>query len=232
MKQGGSETAKRNAGESAASVVEDGQVVGLGTGSTAAHAIRAIGRRVADGLDVTGIPTSFQARELALEAGIALADLDRVGGDLDVDISIDGADQIVDDTLIKGGGGAHALEKVVDTAADRFLVVVDPTKESTVLDHTIPVEVVPAARTVVARHVRRRGSEPTLRRAACKDGPVVTSNGNLILDCDFGHVDDPSALARDLSVVPGVLEHGLFVGVVDEVHLGTEDGVSVRQVEY
>jgi len=153
MKQGGSEAAKQRAGESAAERVADGQVVGLGTGSTAAHAIRAIGRRVDAGLEVTGVPTSFQSRELASAAGIPLAELDEVS----VDLAIDGADQVADGNLVKGGGAAHAREKIVDSAADRFLVVADPTKEADVLNHPVPVEVLPSARTTVADAVRRPG---------------------------------------------------------------------------
>jgi len=226
MKQGGSDAAKRAAGESAADAVEDGMVVGLGTGSTAAHAIRAIGEAVDAGLDVTGVPTSFQSRELARDAGIPLADLDQVS----VDLAIDGADQFADGDLVKGGGAAHAREKIVDTAADRFLVVVDPTKESERLDYPVPVEVLPAARTTVADAIEDRGGDPDLRRAERKDGPVVTDNGNLVLDCDFGEIDDPAGLAADLSTLPGVVEHGLFVGVADEVHLGTPDGVTVTEL--
>jgi ribose 5-phosphate isomerase A len=226
MKQGGSDEAKRAAGESAAEAVEDGMVVGLGTGSTAAHAIRAIGRAVDAGLDVTGVPTSFQSRELAREAGIPLEDLDAVS----VDLAIDGADQVADGDLIKGGGAAHAREKIVDTAADRLLVVVDPTKTADVLDHPVPVEVLPAARTTVAATVRELGGDPDLRRAERKDGPVVTDNGNLVLDCDFGAIADPAALAADLAAVPGVVEHGLFVDLADEIHCGTGEGVTVTEL--
>ncbi len=179
--EGGSDTAKRHAGERAADAVEDGTVVGLGTGSTAAYAIEAIGQAVADGLDVRAIPTSFQSRQLALEYDIPLTTLDAVDG---VDLAIDGADQVVDDpesaahgALIKGGGGAHAREKLVDAAADRFLVVADPSKLTTDLDRSVPLEVLPDAHTVVAERVRELDGEPTLRDAEHKDGPVVTDNG-------------------------------------------------------
>jgi ribose 5-phosphate isomerase A len=225
MKQGGSDAMKLAAGESAAEAVEDGMVVGLGTGSTAAHAIRAIGRQVETGLDVTGVPTSFQSRELARECGIPLADLDEVS----VELAIDGADEVAGGDLIKGGGAAHAREKVVDAAADRFLVVADPTKEAERLSVPVPVEVLPAARTTVATAVEDLGGEAMLRAAERKDGPVVTDNGNLVLDCDFGGIDDPAELARHLADTPGVVEHGLFVGLADEIHVGREDGVTVRE---
>ncbi|MFC6863524.1 ribose-5-phosphate isomerase RpiA [Halomicroarcula sp. GCM10025817] len=224
MKQGGSEVAKRAAGESAAEAVEDGMVVGLGTGSTAAHAIRAIGRAVDAGLDVAGVPTSFQARELARDCGIPLVDLDEAS----VDLAIDGADEVAGGDLVKGGGAAHAREKVVDASADRFLVVADPTKLADDLSHPVPVEVLPAARTTVADVVRGLGGDPTLRAAERKDGPVVTDNGNLVLDCDFGTIDAPADLGGTLADTPGVVEHGLFVDLADEVHVGTADGVTVH----
>lgn len=223
MNQSEREAAKRRAGERAAEAVEDGTVVGLGSGSTAAHAVRALGREVDAGLDVRGVPTSFQAREIAIDVGIPLTTLDEA----DVALAIDGADQIAGADLVKGGGGAHAREKIVDAAADRLLVVADPTKEADVLDEPVPVEVLPDARTTVADAVRRLGGRPDLRRADRKSGPVVSDNGNLILDCDFGAIPDPGGLAADLSALPGVVEHGLFVGLADEVYVGTETDVTV-----
>ena len=223
MNQSEREAAKRRAGESAAAQVEDGTVVGLGSGSTAAHAIRALGREVDAGLDVEGVPTSFQARETAIEVGIPLTTLDEAG----LAVAIDGADQFADGDLVKGGGGAHAREKVVDAVADRLLVVADPTKEVEVLDCPVPVEVLPDARSTVADAVRRLGGQPELRRADRKSGPVVSDNGNLLLDCDFGAMPDPAELAADLSALPGVVEHGLFVDFADEIHLGTETDVTV-----
>ncbi|QUO48136.1 ribose 5-phosphate isomerase A [Halorubrum ruber] len=257
---GGSDAMKRRAGESAAAAVSDGDVVGLGTGSTAAHAIRRLGDRVDAGLDIRGVPTSFASRELAVEAAIPCLDLpDAVGPDgPGIDVAIDGADQVatgagaadagrgeadapapgsgVSDSpapggaLIKGGGAAHAREKLVDAAADRFLVVADPSKESPRLDRSVPIEVLPAGRTAVAAAIREAGGEPTLRRAERKDGPVVTDNGNLVLDCPFGEVADPAALSATLSSIPGIVEHGLFVGLADEIHVGTESDVRVDEV--
>jgi ribose 5-phosphate isomerase A len=224
MKQGGDADAKRRAAESAVEAVDDGMVVGLGTGSTTAHAIRALGRDVDAGLDIRGIPTSFQSRQLAREQGIPLTTLD----DATPDVAIDGADQVADGQLIKGGGAAHAREKLVDAAADRFLVVVDDGKLADALSVPVPVEVIPDARGPVAQRVRALGGEPALRAAERKDGPVVTDNGNLVLDCDFGEIDGPAGLAAGLSAVPGVIEHGLFVDLADEVHVGSEDGVEKR----
>ena len=220
---GGTDDQKRRAGERAAEDVVDGDVVGLGTGSTAAYAIRAIGAAADDGLDVRGVPTSFDARRLARDAGIPIRSLDEVDG---VDLAIDGADRIDRDrTAIKGGGAAHAREKVVDAAADRFVVVADPSKVVDALSHPVPVEVLPDAHAAVQRDVAALGGESTLRRGEAKDGPVVTDNGNLVLDCAFGRIGDPGTLARRLSTLPGVVEHGLFVDLVDVAYVGTDDGV-------
>ncbi|ELZ70139.1 ribose-5-phosphate isomerase RpiA [Haloferax volcanii] len=226
---GGTDAQKRRAAAAAVEAVEDGAVVGLGTGSTTAFAIRAIGDRVADGLDVRGVPTSFAARELARECGIPVADLDEVDA---VDLAIDGADQVAlaDGALVKGGGAAHAREKVVDAFADRFLVVADPSKTAETLSHAVPIEVLPSARTTVAAGVSDLGGEATLRRAERKDGPVVTDNGNLVLDCEFGAISDAESLATDLASLPGAVEHGLFVGLADAVYVGTDDGVEVTEL--
>lgn len=218
--------AKRRAGESAAELIEDGMVVGLGTGSTAAHAIRAIGQAVSEGMDVYGIPTSFQSRALAREVGIPLVTLD----DALPDIAIDGADQVADGALVKGGGGAHAREKVVDAHAARFICVVDETKLADALDHPIPLEVLPSAVSAVEDSLRERGGEPTLRAAERKDGPVITDNGNPVLDCDFGTIEDPDVLAASLSAIPGIVEHGIFAAMADEIHVGFSDRVDIRSV--
>jgi len=250
----GAEAAKRRAGESAADRVHDGEVVGLGTGSTAAHAIRALGRAVDSGLDIRGVPTSHQSRALAREAGIPLTTLEEATPD----VAIDGADQAMplgavdgsseaddeadtaDDAaaafedpdgtvLVKGGGAAHAREKIVDAAADRLLVVVDGSKLAASLDHPVPVEVLPDATPTVHERVADRGGDPTLRAAERKDGPVVTDNGNLVLDCAFGAIGDAPALARQLDGIPGVVAHGLFVDLAAELHVGESADVTVHE---
>ncbi|SHH12910.1 ribose-5-phosphate isomerase RpiA [Halobaculum gomorrense] len=224
----GTEAAKRAAGEAAAAAVADGDVVGLGTGSTAAHAICDLGERVADGLAVEGVATSYQSRALAREAGIPLLSLSDVAR---VDLAIDGADQVATgaNALVKGGGAAHAREKVVASAADEFLVVADGSKLADPLDHPVPVEVLPDAVARVERAVRDAGGDPALRDAERKDGPVITDNGNLVLDCDFGTIAEPASLARTLSGIAGVVEHGLFVGMADAVFVGGDDGDVTRR---
>ena len=222
---GGSDAAKRRAGETAADTVDDGMIVGLGTGSTTAYAIETLGRAVDDGLNIIGVPTSFGARQRAIDCGIPLRGLDEVDG---IDLAIDGADQLVGDTgvCLKGGGAAHSREKLVASAAAELHLVVDDTKLTERLDQPVPLAVLPDAHTVVAETVRGQGGEPTLRAAANKDGPVVTDNGNLVCDVDFGAIEEPAALATQLSSIPGVVEHGLFVDDVTAVSIGRPDGVS------
>lgn len=219
--------AKRRAGRSAAETVEDGAVVGLGTGSTAAEAIGVLGQRVHAGLDITGIPTSYQARTTATEAGIPLTSL---GESNRLDVAIDGADQVANGVAIKGGGAAHTREKIVAAAAEEVRLVVDETKLTDTLDHPVPVSVVPAARSTVSAAIRGLGGEPMLRAATRKDGPVVTDEGNLVLDCDFGSITAPDRLGQSLSQVPGVVEHGLFIDLADEIHVGRSVDVTIREL--
>lgn len=221
------ERAKQQAGVAAAEAVADGMVVGLGSGTTAAAAIRALGRRVDAGLDIIGVPTSYQSRQVAVDAGLTLSD---IGERATIDMAIDGADQVVEDIAVKGGGGAHTLEKVVDAAADSFHLVIDRSKLAEAITHSIPVAVVPEARGTAAAAVRDLGGEPTLRAAKRKAGPVVTDEGHLILDCDFGTVTDPESLATALASCPGVVEHGLFVGLADRVYVGHPDNVEKRKL--
>lgn len=221
------DAAKRRASESAIDSLKDETIIGLGSGSTAKHAIEILGAEVNDGREVLGIPTSHQSRELAIEEGIQLTSLAETNGS--VDVVIDGADQFHGSNLIKGGGAAHAREKIVGAAADRYLVVVDTSKESNGLDEPIPVEVLPNARATVRQAVERLGGNPELRDAIRKAGPVVTDNGNFVLDCSFGSISSPEALATDLATLPGVVEHGLFLDYADEIHLGTDEGVEVTR---
>jgi ribose 5-phosphate isomerase A len=218
---------RRRGGErTAQEVIESGMAVGLGTGSTTAWAVAEIGRllRVGELEDVRGVATSLQSHELAKEVGIPLVNLDEV---TDLDVTIDGADQYSEEepTVIKGGGGAHAREKVIDAMADRLVIATDEEKATDPLDYPVPVEVMPDAREVVAEDLRDVGGDPELRMAERKDGPLFTANGNLVIDCDFGGLSDTAGTARDIETIPGVLEHGIFLDMVDDVYLGTAEGV-------
>ncbi|MEF8874311.1 MAG: ribose-5-phosphate isomerase RpiA [Candidatus Thermoplasmatota archaeon] len=214
---------KRNAGWRAAEYVEDGMVVGLGTGSTAKYAIEKIGERIQDeGLDIAGIPTSLETEKRAEKAGIELVELDEADK---IDLTIDGADEVnPNKRLIKGGGGALLREKIIAYNSKKYIVIVDPSKEVEKLgvDFPLPVEVLSKWQKGVADCVRKLGCEPEVRT---NDGEAfLTDNGNNILDCDFDGIPRPEKLSKRLNYIPGVLEHGLFIDVTDLVIIGKENG--------
>jgi len=223
--------AKRRVGEQAASLVESGMVVGLGTGSTAAFAIEAIGRRIrTEGLRVTGVPTSFSAAELARRAGVPLVSLDEVAR---IDVALDGADEVDPRlNLIKGRGAAHLREKIVESFADRFIVLVDESKIVQRLGQNspVPIEVVPFGWRLVERELVRLRGEVRVRIGSGKDGPVMSDQGNLIADVRFGPIEDAAALNAALAGIPGLVGHGLFVDIADQVWVGADDG-KVRIVQ-
>ena len=215
---------KRAAGEAAAEMVRDGMILGLGTGSTVAWTIKRIGEMVAEGMEVLGVPTSYQAQKLAISSGIPLTTLDQ---DPVLDLAIDGADQIAADlTAIKGGGAAHAREKVVAHSAQWFVIVADSSKRVDLLSHPVPVEVLPFAAKLAGIWIEELGGSPTIRQAKMKDGPVITDNGNFVIDADFGVIEDPGLLAAQLSEIPGVVEHGIFENV-DELVVVIDGEVKV-----
>jgi ribose 5-phosphate isomerase A len=212
------EEEKEAAGRAAAKLVRDGDVVGLGTGSTAYFAVVALGERVKAGLKMVGIPTSVKTGDLAREVGIRLTTLDEHPA---IDITIDGADEVGPKlNLIKGGGGALTREKVIATASKKMVVVADSSKVVAMLGKfPLPVEVIAFARTVVENRIVSLGGSPKVRKKA--DGSFyVTDNGNQILDCSFGEIEDPAALARVLSDTPGIVEHGLFIGIAKMALVG------------
>jgi ribose 5-phosphate isomerase A len=213
---------KQEVGKAAAAKVKSDSIVGLGTGSTTAYAIEYLGERLRNGEieNIAGIPTSFQAEVLAKKYGIPLTSLDAVDY---IDIAIDGADEVdPNKNLIKGGGAAHTREKVVDTLADVFIVVVDSGKLVDKLGSTflLPVEVIPMAVTPVMRRLGKLGGKPELRMGIKKAGPVVTDQGNLVIDVKFEQIDNPAELEKTINNIPGVLENGLFVGVAHVVLVG------------
>jgi ribose 5-phosphate isomerase A len=220
----GSDLAKKNAAEKACELVSDGMVVGLGTGSTTAHAIRYLGRRVAEGLDILGVPTSYASETLAVECGIPLTSLE---ASPELDIDLDGADQI-DAALnvIKGGGAAHTREKVVALSAKQFVVLADDKKYVPTLNRSVPIEVLPYARRLVERELTKLGGACKVRTCPGKDGPVISDNGNFIMDCEFGEIPEPAALGERMSQIAGLVEHGIFTGA-SVVYLGYEDRVDV-----
>ncbi len=203
--------------------IEDGMVLGLGSGSTAALMIKSLGEKLKEGSlrDIVGVTTSFQGEVLATQLGIPLKAFSAVS---QIDLAIDGADE-VDPAfqLIKGGGACHVQEKLVASLADRFVVVVDSTKivKKLNLDFRLPVEVLPSAWQLVQKRIKSLGAEASLRMAKKKAGPIVTDQGNLVLDVAFRNgIEDPEALEKQLNNFPGVLENGLFINLTDEVLVG------------
>lgn len=226
---------KRAVGQAAAALVQDGMCVGLGTGSTTAFAIEALGASVHErGMRITGVPTSFAAERLARQHGIPLTTLDDV---VELDLALDGADEVFSATdgkihVIKGRGAAHTRERIVAGQARVFIVLADASKRVARLGEKmpVPVEILPMAVGPVDRALRALGAVPELRMGKRKDGPVVTDQGFWILDAGFSDISDATGLAREVKQIPGVLDHGLFVGMAAEVLFGETDGSVTRQV--
>jgi ribose 5-phosphate isomerase A len=191
--------------------IKDGQVVGLGTGSTAAHFIQLLGEQVKQGLHVRGIPTSVRSKELAESLGIPLTTLDECQ---EIAVTVDGADEVDPQLrLIKGGGGALLREKIVASATKQLVIVADASKQVKMLGKfPLPVEVIRFSQALVSKRITALGANVQLR-VENSGKPFVTDENNHILDCRFGEIRDPDALARQLSDMPGVVEHGLFIGM-------------------
>jgi ribose 5-phosphate isomerase A len=209
------EAEKEAAARASLKYVRDGLIVGLGTGSTATIAIRYLGERVRDGLKIRGIPTSIASRDLAVQLGIPLTNFDAVQ---EIDVTIDGADEFDPAlNLIKGGGGAMLREKIVASATKKLVIVTDSTKQVPLLGKfPVPVEVIGFAEALLAKKIAELGASVTQRKDAAGK-PYVTDEGHHILDCRFGQIPDPAAMARKLSDTPGIVEHGLFVGMASVV---------------
>ena len=214
---------KKAVAQAAVDQIQNGMILGLGSGSTAALMIEALAMKLKSGeiKDVVGVTTSFQGEVLATELGIPLKSLSSVS---EIDLAIDGADEVDPKfQLIKGGGACHVQEKLVAALAKKFIVVVDSTKlvEKLNLDFKLPVEVLPSAWKQVQKTLINLGGEGNLRMAQKKAGPIVTDQGNLILDLTFRNgIDQPELLESQINNIPGVLENGLFVNLTDEVLVG------------
>jgi len=210
---------KKMAAERSLEYVHDGQVVGLGTGSTAAYFIVRLGARVKQGMKVRGIPTSDRSRDLAMSLGIPLTSLDEVQ---QIDVTVDGADEFDPQLrLIKGGGGALLREKIVASASRQVVIVADSSKRVPVLGgFPVPVEVVPFAQALLVKRISELGAR-VVRRLDAAGAVYITDTGNQILDCHFGRIPDADSLAQRLSGMPGIVEHGLFIGLASVVLMAT-----------
>jgi len=209
---------KQAVAKAAVELVQSGQVVGLGSGSTATYFVRELGERVRQGLNIVSIPTSQATQKLAEQLGIPLTNFE---ANPEIDIDIDGADEIDPQlNLIKGGGGAFLREKIIASISKRFVVIADSAKQVKRLGKfPLPVEVISFAQSLIAPRIQKLGATVVLRRHA--DGTVcITDEGHHILDCMFGEISDPAVLAAKLREIPGVVEHGLFIGMAELALVG------------
>lgn len=214
---------KKQAAEKAVQHIEEGMVVGLGTGSTVEFAIRKIGEMVNDGLNITGIPTSLKTKKLATELNIPLMDLD---DRTEIDVTIDGADEVdANLNLIKGGGGALTREKIIAYHSQKVIIIVDETKivKGLGCDSFLPVEVTKFGWLATKKALEDLGCKAELRKIM--EEVFITDNQNYILDCEFGKIPDPEALEKDINNIPGVLENGLFINLADQVIVGSKQGI-------
>lgn len=231
MKARKGEREKKQAGYRAADLVEDGMRVGLGTGSTVHYFLERLAVRIQGGLSIQGVPTSLQTTLRARDLGIPLIDLEETSC---LDIAIDGADQVDrNGCLMKGRGGAHTREKIVADAATRLIIMVTADKLCDSLTVPIPVEVIPFAWPHVSRSIARMGGIAHIRESAQgKDGPVITDNGNLILDAGFGKITDPSELENSLEEIPGVVSTGLFTRFTAKTRVIVGEPGNIREILY
>jgi ribose 5-phosphate isomerase A len=220
------EEAKRIVGEQVADWIESGMTLGLGTGSTAARAIEALGNRIASGhvADIRGVATSFASERLARQYHIPVVTLDEIDR---IDLAFDGADEVDPElNLIKGRGAAQTREKIVESQADRFVVLVDESKLVQRLGSRmpLPVEIVPMAARPVMDVIRSLGAVPEIRMGQQKDGPIVSDQGLWIIDALFDGIDDLLHVNQTLLSTPGVLDHGLFLNMATDLLIGRPDG--------
>jgi len=218
------EELKKLAGEKAVEHIEDGMIVGLGTGSTVEYTLRKLGKLVREGLKIKGIPTSIHTQRIAKEEKIPLTTLDE---NPEIDLTIDGADEVDSNlNLIKGGGGALLREKIIAFNSKKVIIVIDDSKvvKALGIDFPLPVEVTKFGWTSTKRTLEQLECEVELRKIMGEE-PYITDNSNYILDCEFERITDPEQLAINLSNIPGVVEHGLFIGLVDEVIVGGKGGI-------
>ena len=219
--------AKQNAALEAVKHVKDGFIVGLGSGSTAAFAIEALGKRIKkEKISIMGIPTSYQAFLLAVECGIPITTLDEHPV---IDVTIDGADQLTPELfLIKGGGAALAREKIVAASSKLNVIIADQPKKVKQLGENnqfVPIEVLPFAIALVKQKIAAMGGKPVVREGKGKLGPVITDNGNAVIDAYFGEINNPAELAVKAKMIPGVVETGFFINLTDIVYIGSVDKV-------
>ena len=220
---------KKNAGEKAVEWIEDGMIVGLGTGSTVKYTIAKLGDRIKNGLKIQGVPSSIKTKRLAQQQGIPLIDLTE---EITIDITIDGADEVDSNLyLIKGGGGALLREKIIAHHTKKEIIVVDEAKivKALGIGFPLPVEVTKFGWRATKKAIEDLRCTAELR--TIMNEVYLTDNANYLLDCDFDRIDEPEELNETLNSIPGVLEHGLFINMVDEVIVGSRQGTITLERE-
>jgi ribose 5-phosphate isomerase A len=218
------EDLKKQAGEKAVEYIDDGMIVGLGTGSTVEYTIRKLGKLVRDGLKIKGIPTSVHTQRIAKKEKIPLTTLEENPA---IDLTIDGADEVDPDlNLIKGGGGALVREKIIAFNSKKVIIVIDDSKivKALGIDFPLPVEVVKFGWTSTKKTLEKIGCNVELRRVM-ENEPYITDNSNYILDCEFDRITEPAKLEIDINNIPGVVENGLFIDLANQVIVGGKQGI-------
>lgn len=221
----GFESEKELVGRRAVELVEGGQIIGVGSGTTISYFIKYLGDRCRkEGLNILAVPSSYQSYFELIKAGVQLTTLDEK---TNLDITVDGADEVDEGmNLVKGGGGALTQEKIIGTYTKKLIILVDSSKFVKKLGGSpVPVEVLPKALTPVCRKIEALGGKPEVRMAQTKLGPVITDNGNFIIDCKFNEIDNPESLNMKIKMLPGVIETGLFIGLADMVLIGKGDTI-------
>ena len=221
---------KKQAGEEAVKHIEDGMTIGLGTGSTVEYTLRKVGQMIQEGFKIQGIPTSIHTKRIAKEEKIPLTTLDEHP---EIDITIDGADEVDSNlNLIKGGGGALTREKIIAYNSKKVIIVVDDSKvvKALGIDFPLPVEIVKFGWTSTKKTLETFGCNVALREIM-KGEPFITDNGNYILDCEFEYIENPEQMEIDINCIPGVVENGLFINLVSEVIVGSQQGILTLEKE-
>lgn len=221
------EELKKLAGEKAVEYVEDGMILGLGSGSTVEYSIRKLGKLVKDGLKIKGIPTSMHTKRIANEQNIPLTTLEE---NPEIDLTIDGADEVDSNlNLIKGGGGALTREKIIAYHSKQVIIIVDDSKvvKALGIDFPLPVEVLKFGWTSTGKVLEKFDCHAQLRKIMGE--PFITDNSNYILDCEFEKIDNPEQLEIDINSIPGVVENGLFIGLASKVIVGGKQGISTLE---
>jgi ribose 5-phosphate isomerase A len=214
--------AKKNSAKKVMSFVKDNTTIALGSGSTAIEFIKLLAIEVKKGLNIKCVATSFDSSITAVDLGVNVISFDRVDN---IDLAIDGADVVSDIAILKGGGGACTIEKLIDYYADKFIVIADEGKLRDTLSGKVVVEVLPIA----YKSVMKRFNNAVLRKAEKKLGPVITDNGNFLIDIEFNEIKQPKELEKEINNIPGVVENGIFTKF-DEVIIGTENSAYIKNV--